>query len=407
MINKLAAIGWKDTLLRFSSKSEWLFFLVLPVVFTFFIAGGVQAPQPGGDPRLPVLVVDEDQTALSAEVLRAVAASGAVRPVAAESRAVAEQALAEEQAAALLVIPAGLEAALRAGQPAEVEVRSLPQNLSALAAENALNAALGQAGRALSVARAATLEAERVRAFDSAAARQAYFDAALAAAQAELAAAPARLAVSQAVPVEAEGGQPGITAAQQASAGQVITWVFIPLLGVSGALAYERERGTLRRLFTTPTSRATYLLGTIGGQLAIALVQMALLIGSGVFLFRLDWARDPLALGIVLVAFGLAAVALGTTLGTFVKTEQQAANLSIALGMALALLGGAWYPLELFPEVARRAALALPTRWAMEGLTDLVARGQGVAGILPEAAVLVGFAVAFFAVGVARFRWES
>jgi ABC-2 type transport system permease protein len=327
--------------------------------------------------------------------------------VAAESRAAAEQALADDEATALLIIPAGFEAALRAGQPAEVEVQSLPQNLSALAAENGLSAALGEASRALNVARLATLEAERVQAFASAAAHQAYFDAALAAAQAQLAQAPARLAVSQAMPAEAQADLRGITAAQQASAGQVITWVFIPLLGISGLLAYEREHGTLRRLFTTPTSRPAYLLGTIGGQLLTALVQMVLLIATSAFLLKLDWARDPLALGIVLLAFGLAAVALGTTLGTLVKTEQQATNLSIALGMAMSLLGGAWYPLEMFPDVARTAALVLPTRWAMGALTDIVARGQGVAGILPEAAVLVGFAVAFFGIGVARFRWEG
>jgi ABC-2 type transport system permease protein len=35
-------------------------------------------------------------------------------------------------------------------------------------------------------------------------------------------------------------------------------------------------------------------------------------------------------------------------MGTFIKTSKQAGNLSIALGMAMALLGGAWWPSELF-----------------------------------------------------------
>ena len=39
------------------------------------------------------------------------------------------------------------------------------------------------------------------------------------------------------------------------SAGQMITWVFIPLIGISSAFAYERQRGTLRRLLTTPTNK--------------------------------------------------------------------------------------------------------------------------------------------------------
>ncbi len=33
-MNRILAITRKDTLLRFSSVAEWLFFLILPIVFT-------------------------------------------------------------------------------------------------------------------------------------------------------------------------------------------------------------------------------------------------------------------------------------------------------------------------------------------------------------------------------------
>ena len=66
------------------------------------------------------------------------------------------------------------------------------------------------------------------------------------------------------------------------SAGQLITWVFIPLIGISAMFAYERQKGTLRRLLTTPTRKSTYLLGTIVGQVLTALVQMLLLVGFGI-----------------------------------------------------------------------------------------------------------------------------
>jgi ABC-2 type transport system permease protein len=42
----------------------------------------------------------------------------------------------------------------------------------------------------------------------------------------------------------------------------------------------------------------------------------------------------------------------------------------------------------------------------MQGLLDLVLRGQGVAGILPEAGVLLGFAAVFFVIGILRFKYE-
>jgi ABC-2 type transport system permease protein len=138
----------------------------------------------------------------------------------------------------------------------------------------------------------------------------------------------------------------------------------------------------------------------------MALAQMSLLILFGIFVMKLAWGREPLALFVILTAAALAAAAFGTTMGTFVKTEGQASGLSIMFGMVFALMGGCWYPLELFPSAVQNAVKILPTTWAMQGLLDLVLRGRGLVDILPEAGVLLGFAAIFFVVGVWRFRYE-
>jgi ABC-2 type transport system permease protein len=157
---------------------------------------------------------------------------------------------------------------------------------------------------------------------------------------------------------------------------------------------------------TTPTSKATFLLGTIAGQVLMALIQMSLLIKFGIFAMKLSWGRDPLALFVILTAAALAAGAIGTTMGTFVKTEGQVSGLSIMMGMIMALMGGCWYPLELFPAVVQTIVKILPTTWAMQGLLTLVLRGGGLIDILPAAGVLLGFVVIFFSIGVMRFRYE-
>lgn len=46
---------------------------------------------------------------------------------------------------------------------------------------------------------------------------------------------------------------------------------------------------------------------------------------------------------------------------------------------------------------------ALPTTWALQGMLDLLIRGQGLAGGAQEAGVLLGFAVVLFTIGVWRF----
>jgi ABC-2 type transport system permease protein len=254
----------------------------------------------------------------------------------------------------------------------------------------------------ISAARAAVSQREAKQPFASEAEEQAYFESSLHLAQTIQDDTPERVSVVEGNTEDQVDYDPRANT----SAGQLITWVAVPLFAISALFAYERQQGTLRRLLTTPSSKATFLLGTISGQVAIALIQMLLLVGFGILVMKLNWGREPLALLIILITTALAAAAFGTMLGTFIKTENQAGGISTMFGMVFALLGGCWYPLELFPPAVQNMVKILPTTWAMQGMLDLVLRGKGLMDILPEAGVLLGFAAVFFTVGVLRFRYE-
>ena len=310
----------------------------------------------------------------------------------------------------MLVIPTGFDLDhLTAGASTtsqenkmELELRQQPNDVNALAAAQAVKAAIRRVSSAVDIAVSSVQAAERIQPFTSDTERTAYFDASLSAAQEGMTSAPDRVAVTMGGATDQIEYDPRANS----SAGQLITWVFIPLIGISGLFAYERQEGTLRRILTTPTRKATYLVGTITGQVLMALVQMLLLIGFGMLVLKVSWGQSPAALALILVTSALAAAALGTALGTIVRSPGQANGLSIMLGMVMALLGGCWYPIELFPTFVQNAVKILPTNWAMQGMLDLVLRGQGLTAVLPEAAVLVGFAVLFLTIGVWRFRYE-
>lgn len=398
-MKKIFAIAWKDVRIRFSGFSELLFFIILPLVFTFILGG---SPNPGdADSRIRLVVVDQAQTSLSADLIVELEKSTAIRPEVVELDE-AESQFSERSASVLLIIPSGFDLDSLSDSTAELELRQQPNDMDAVIADRAVQAVIGRLGSAIQAAQMAVEEAEQIGRFESELDRQIYFDEALVSAQKLLDEAPSRVHVTRA----ATSDQIDYDPAANSSAGQLITWVFIPLLGLSGLFAFERQQGTLRRLLTTPTSKATFLLGAISGQVLTAIFQMTLLVTFGAFVLNLNWGREPLALAVLMVSFALAASALGTTLGTFVKTDGQASGLSIMLGMVMALMGGCWYPLELFPETVQNLVKVLPTTWAMQGLLDLVLRGGGLMDILPEAGVLLGFAGVFFAVGVMRFRYE-
>jgi ABC-2 type transport system permease protein len=314
----------------------------------------------------------------------------------------AEQQFEGRQAEVVLIIPAGLDTqAVKSGNAA-VELKQQPNSLNASVAARAVQSALRRVSGTINAANQALAEAEAVGTFESEADRLAYFDQSLSLAQDVQAQAPQRVTVEQGSTPDEVAYDPRANS----SAGQLITWVFIPLFGISAMFAYERERGTLRRILITPTSRALYLFGTIAGQVMLALAQMTLLILFGSLVLKVQWGREPLALFLVMTTAALAAAAIGTAMGTFIKSEGQANGLSIMAGMVMALMGGCWYPLELFPQAVQTAVKVLPTTWAMQGLMDLLLRGGGLVDILPEAGVLLGFAALFLGIGVRRFRYE-
>jgi ABC-2 type transport system permease protein len=396
-MKKIFAIAWKDAIVRFAGPSELLFFIVLPLVFTFLLAGETR----DDDPRVDLLMVDEAQTAISQQILTELENSTAVRPEMV-TREDAQNLFDERRADVVLIIPAGLDVKSLQNDPAEVELLQQPNNLNAIVAQRAVLTAIRRVSSAISAAQIAVKERESIQPFASDAEKQSYFEASLDLAQGIQREAPERVTVVEGNTEDQVEYDPRANT----SAGQLITWVFIPLFGIAALFAYERQQGTLRRLLITPSNKATFLLGTITGQVAMALVQMLLLVGFGILVMKLSWGREPLALLIILLTSALAAAAFGTTMGTFIKSEGQASGLSVMIGMVFALMGGCWYPLEFFPPAIQNAVKVLPTTWAMQGMLDLVLRGGGLQAILPEAAVLLGFAAIFFSVGVWRFRYE-
>lgn len=399
-MKKIVAIIWKDTIVRFASTSEWLFFIILPLIFTFLLAGG----SPSGNAtnnRVRLVVVDLANTSISQSIVAELERSTAVYPDSL-SLEEAEEQFEARRATAVLILPAGLDAKSVQDGVAQIEFRQQPNDMDASIAQRAVQTAIRRVSSSISAANLAVEEAKLQGTFESADDEQAYFDEAIKLAQTLQEDAPERVTVIEGTTPDDIEYDPRANT----SAGQLVTWVFIPLFGISGMFAYERQQGTLRRILTTPTSKAVFLLGTISGQVVMAIIQMSLLVLFGMLALNLTWGQDPLALFVVMASAALAAGAIGTTMGTFIKTEGQASGLSIMMGMVMALLGGCWYPLELFPAVVQNIVKILPTTWAMQGLLDLVLRGGGMADILLEAGVLLGFAAVFFTVGVMRFRYE-
>ena len=402
-MKQLWAVAVNELKVEFADRSTWFSFLILPLIFTVVI--GVATRGLGGDSnadsRAPAALVNEDGGPLAAAFTNALAQSKVVRfETATEGRALNQ--LQANDVLAVIVLPPGFSADLAAGRKVTVSLQLAAANGESQAFSAEVQSAVAKVSGAVIAAQISVETAEARRPFANTAERDAYFQAAL-----KLAGAASTAAVTvdateapAAAPLKVGGGY------ALSSPGQLVTWVLATLLAGAGALVAERRMGTLRRLLTTSVTKGAMLGGKILGRLAMGLAQMAVMIGFGQWVLGVKWGNSLLAMAMVAVCFGLAATALALFLATLARTEQQAGALTSLGVFLLAPLGGAWVPLEITPPAFQALAQIFPTTWAMRGFTNVVVRGQGPQEVLLECGVLLGFAAAFFALGVWRFKYE-
>ena len=175
--------------------------------------------------------------------------------------------------------------------------------------------------------------------------------------------------------------------------------IFFIILPLSINMVKEKNQGTFVRLRTHPISYATFLGGKTLVFLMVALVQFALMLLVGVYLFpviglpKLDVSGKLPLLFFVAFFAGLAAVGLGLLLGTVAKTQEQSAPFGATFVVILAALGGVWVPVFAMPKFMQALSNISPMNWGLKAFYDVFLRNIGVAEIVPEIALLLLFFV--------------
>jgi energy-coupling factor transporter ATP-binding protein EcfA2 len=80
------------------------------------------------------------------------------------------------------------------------------------------------------------------------------------------------------------------------------------------------------------------------------------------------------------------------------------ANLII---LPMAFVGGAFIPLDFAPDWVRRASYAIPLRYLVTAMQDVMARGEGPSAALPAIGILLGFTLVAGLAAIRLFRWDD
>ena len=137
------------------------------------------------------------------------------------------------QVSAVLIIPVDFTLETLQAGTATVELKQVPNRTNALIDEQAVRTAISRVSSVVDIAAASTTQAEARRPFTSSEERATYFENALVAARDQMESAPQRVSEVTANTADPIDYDPHTNS----SFGQMITWVFIPLIGLSAMFA--------------------------------------------------------------------------------------------------------------------------------------------------------------------------
>jgi ABC-2 type transport system permease protein len=183
-----------------------------------------------------------------------------------------------------------------------------------------------------------------------------------------------------------------------------MTIMFSCMFGMGESIAGERERGELARLFMTPTSVTTVVGGKIISKLIIETVRALILIIAAIILFGIIIKGSMGLTLLLLVLSALCFVGFGIMISARVSTQEDYMQMVMPFTMPMMFVSGVFYPLATMPWIFQKIAYLVPLTYANDALRSVMLKGASLGDIWVDVAVLAGFTIVFFALGVTKFN---
>ena len=409
---KALSIAWKDTVHVYRDIAGLAMMFIAPLVLATVLGAAFGSGDNFSIAAVRTVIVDQDKgagagTPAAGAMLSAALESPDLGDLLAitrlDSPEKARAAVDDGDAAAAVIIPAGLSSALASSvaQEANVEIykdpalvvgpsivaavtESVVQTLNGSRAAAAAAARLAVSRGVTDTARLAGIASKAGTAF----ALQAQTD--------------AQVTVEARNPVVEGSIEKRPNVASQVLIGMMLFFMLFGAATPAHSVLEEHRNGTLSRLFTTPTPRSIILSGKFLAVFVVVLVQAAILLLAGLLLFKAGWG-EPGPVVVLTVCSAIVAASLGLVTVSFAKTVGQAGAVSSAIFVFLGLLSGNFTGTIVTSGPFATIRRISPVGWLLEGWSKVLYGGSW-GSILVPVLVALAFAVVFFTISVFFFR---
>jgi ABC-2 type transport system permease protein len=175
------------------------------------------------------------------------------------------------------------------------------------------------------------------------------------------------------------------------------------MLFTAVAVVREREHGNLELLINTPISTTQLMVGKVVPYIAIGLIQLAIIIAVGSFLFKVPVRGSILELYVAAVIFIAANLSLGLFVSTVVKSQFQAIQVTIFFLLPSILLSGFVFPFDGMPRVIQYIGEILPNTHFIRLTRGIMLRDASITDMYREVLALLIFTLVAMTAAVMRF----
>ena len=198
----------------------------------------------------------------------------------------------------------------------------------------------------------------------------------------------------------------GYNAYAHAFAGMGVQFILFLGIDIGIGILLARRSGIFNRLLAAPVSLRTVLLSRAVSAAVIALFLLCFMFAFAIAVLGVKIA-NPLGFAGVAVAFALLTASFGLFIAAFGRTPEAARGIAVFATLIMVMLGGAWVPAFMFPAWVQTAAMAVPTKWAIDGFDAMTWRGQGMDAALTAIGAQLAFTAVFAVLALWKFKREQ
>ena len=179
------------------------------------------------------------------------------------------------------------------------------------------------------------------------------------------------------------------------------------LIGITGSVSREKDRGILDGFRISPSSRLSYVMGKFIAYAVLGIVQTTTLILGSIYILNIHFEGSALLIGLLLTVGMLTYLSMGLLISILSPNSDISMGIAAGIVFLMFLGGGVFFPISQMPGVMQMIAPALPITALTDVLRKIMIAGKNFGSLINESVYLFVYLGVTLAASIGLFKWST